>query len=115
MREIKIGWILDKFLFAFLWTATKWWKSTKTQKRKNAKKKKKKKKKERGQYPTILTEQARTKDVLQAQKITLENFAFSGTKRAIPSGQDRPIVPARVANQNTGTASPCPLAEPAIY
>ena len=38
---------------------------------------------------------------------------IAGTKRAIPSGQDRPILPARVANQNTGFASSCPLAEPA--
>ena len=35
-------------------------------------------------------------------------------KREIPSGQDRPILPARVANQNTGFALSCPLAEPAI-
>ena len=40
---------------------------------------------------------------------------ISGTTRQIPSGQDRPIsVAARVANQNTGFASSCPLTEPAI-
>ena len=43
-----------------------------------------------------------------------KNFAFAGPTRGIPSGQDRPILPARVANQNTGFASSCPLAEPAI-
>ena len=42
-------------------------------------------------------------------------FFSAGPKRAIPSGQDRPILPARVANQNTGFASSYPLAEPAIY
>ena len=36
-------------------------------------------------------------------------------KREIPSGQDRPILPAQVANQNTEFASSCPLAEPAIW
>ena len=41
-----------------------------------------------------------------------QTFAFAGPTRAIPSGQDRPILPARVANQNTGFASSCPLAAP---
>ena len=40
--------------------------------------------------------------LLISQKITPKNFAFAETKRKIPSGQDRPILPARVANQNTG-------------
>ena len=31
------------------------------------------------------------------------------TKRAIPSGRDRPILPTRVANQNAGFALSCPL------
>ena len=61
-------------------------------------------KKERGQHPAIL----------YGQKITPKNFAFAGTKWKIPSGQDRPILPARVGNQNTGFASSCPLADPAI-
>ena len=43
-----------------------------------------------------------------------KNFAFAGTKREIPSGQDRSILPARVANQNTEFASSYPLVEPAI-
>ena len=70
--------------------------------------------KEQGQ--AIPTEQARSKkDLLyMAKNITPKKFAFSGTKRAIPSGQDRPISPARVANQNTGFASTLPLLEPAI-
>ena len=42
------------------------------------------------------------------------NYLFAGPKRVIPSGQDRPILPAWVANQNTGFASSCPLAESAI-
>ena len=41
-------------------------------------------------------------------------FFLAGPKRAIPSGQNSPISPARVANQNTGFALSCPLAEPAI-
>ena len=41
-------------------------------------------------------------------------FAFAGPVRAIPSGQDRPILPARVANQNTGFTSSCALAELAL-
>ena len=38
------------------------------------------------------------KDLLYGQKITPENFTFAGTKRAIPSGQDRPILPVRVVS-----------------
>ena len=33
----------------------------------------------------------------------------------IPSGQEEPILPARVANQNAGFASSCPPADSAIY
>ena len=48
--------------------------------------------KERGQYPAILTEQAWSiKDLLYGQKITPKNFAFAGTKREIPRGQDGQI------------------------
>ena len=50
----------------------------------------------------------------RAQKITPKNFVFAETKREIPSGHDRPIFPARVANQNTGFASSCPLVELAM-
>ena len=46
-------------------------------------------KKERGQYPGISTEKAWSiKDLLYGQKVTPKNFAFMGTKWAIPSGQD---------------------------
>ena len=38
----------------------------------------------------------------------------AGTKRAIPSGQYRSILPARVANHSAGFGSSCPLAELAI-
>ena len=59
-----------------------------------------------GQYPAILTEQAwLIKGLLYGQKITPKNFAFMGAKWEIPCGQDRPILPARLANQNTGFAS----------
>ena len=59
-------------------------------------------KQEQGQYPAILTEQAWSiKDFLYAQSTTSKNFAFAGAKREIPSGQDRPNLPTRVANQNT--------------
>ena len=54
------------------------------------------------------------KDLLYDQKDTPKNFTFAGTKRAILSGQDRPILPAWVANYNTGFTSSCPVTEPAI-
>ena len=54
-------------------------------------------KKERGQYPAILTEQTWSiKDLLYG---FWGNFAC-GTQRVVPSGQDRSILPARVANQS---------------
>ena len=49
-----------------------------------------------------------------AKTLRQQNYAFAGPTRAIPSGQDRPIFLARVANQNTVFASSCPLAEPAM-
>ena len=36
-----------------------------------------------------------------AKRLRQKNFAFAGPTREIPRGQDRPILPARVANQNT--------------
>ena len=66
-----------------------------------------KRKKEQGQYPANLTEQA----------WSIEDLLYGllrdhrGKSRA---GKDRPTLPARVANKNTGFASSCPLAEPAI-
>ena len=60
---------------------------------------------ERGQYPAILTEQSWSiNDLLYGQKITLKDFAFAGTKREIPSGQDRPILPARGASRTILTS-----------
>ena len=44
-----------------------------------------------------------------AKYITPKNIAFVGIKRAILTGQDRAILSARVANQNTGFASSCLL------
>ena len=40
----------------------------------------------------------------KTEKKTFKTF-LAETTREIPSGQDRPILPARVANQNTGFAS----------
>ena len=48
----------------------------------------------------------------ELHKSAPSNLLFAGPKLAIPSGQDGPILPARVANQNTGFTSSCPLAEP---
>ena len=42
-----------------------------------------------------------------AKTLRQQNFTFAGPTRAIP-----PILTARVANQKTGFASSCPLAEP---
>ena len=39
---------------------------------------------------------------------------LTGSKRAIPSGQYRFILPFRVANHNTEFAASCPLTELAI-
>ena len=44
----------------------------------------------------------------------LWRILFAGTKRAVPGGHYRSILPARVANQNTEFAAHCPLAELAI-
>ena len=48
------------------------------------------------------------------KRLHQKNFAFAGTKRAVPNGQDGPILHARVANQNTRFASCCTLAELAV-
>ena len=59
-------------------------------------------------YPATLTEQAWSiNDLLQGQKEKVLG------ERLV--GKDKSIFPARAANQNTGFASPCPLAESAIY
>ena len=52
------------------------------------------------------------KDLLYVQK---ENFLLRvGLTREIPSGLDRPILPAQVANGNKEFASSCPLTDSAI-
>ena len=64
-------------------------------------------KKERGQYPAILTEQTWSiKDLLYG---FWGNFAC-GIQRVVPSGQDRSILPARVANHSARFRSSCLLA-----
>ena len=68
-------------------------------------------KKERGQYPTILTEQTWSiKDLLCGFR---GNFSC-GIQRVLPSGQDDSILPAWVANHSARFGSSCPLAELAI-
>ena len=51
---------------------------------------------------------------LSCTRLNFGEILFSGTKRAVPGGQYRSILPARVANQNTEFAAYCPLAELAI-
>ena len=48
-------------------------------------------------------------------ELVKEEFRFAGKQRAIPSRKDRPILPARVGNQNTGFPSSYPLAELPIH
>ena len=68
-------------------------------------------KEERGQYPTILTEQTWSiKDLLYGFR---SNFA-SEIQRVVPSRQDGFILPARVANHSARFGSSCPLMELAI-
>jgi len=65
-------------------------------------------------YPAVLTEQVWSiRDLLFGHK---ENVFLRevGPTREIPRGQDGFILPARVANQNAGFASSCPLADLAI-
>ena len=68
-------------------------------------------KKEWGQCPAILTEQAwLIKDLLYGFR---GNFSC-GTRRAVPSGQNSSILPARVASHSAGFDSSCPLTGLAI-
>ena len=68
-------------------------------------------KKERGQYPTILTEQTWSiKDLLHGFP---GNFSC-GMQRVVPSGQDGSILPALVANHSASFGSSCLLTELAI-
>ena len=65
-------------------------------------------------YSAILTEQALLiRDLLHGHK---ENVFLPdvGPTREIPRRQDGSILPARVANQNVGVTSSCPLADLAI-
>ena len=70
-------------------------------------------KNEWGQYPAILTKQAWPIKVYYMDK-RWHYFTFAGTKQGIPSGQDRPILPTRVANQNMGFVTSHPLTDSAI-
>ena len=66
---------------------------------------------------SIKTEKSQKEEKRRKLSCTRLNFGeilFAGTKRAVPSGQYRSILPARVANQNTESAAYCPLAELAI-
>ena len=51
---------------------------------------------------------------LSCTRLNFGEILFAGTKRAVPGGQYRSILPARVANQNTEFAAYSPLAELAI-
>ena len=51
---------------------------------------------------------------LSCTRLSFGEILFAGTKRAVPGGQYRSILPARVANQNTEFAAYCPLAELAM-
>ena len=51
---------------------------------------------------------------LLCTRLNFGEILFAGAKRAVPGGQYRSILPARVANQNTEFAAYCPLAELAI-
>ena len=69
-------------------------------------------KKERGQYSAILTEQTwLIKDLLYG---FWGNFAGLRDTAGSPNGQDRSILPARVANHSARFGSSNPLAELAI-
>ena len=72
------------------------------------------KKKKQGQYLAILTGQAWSiKGLLYGQTIT-PSLWERGEQARWRDRRDRPILPVRVANQNTGFALSCQLAEPAI-
>ena len=82
--EVKMAGYWPSSFFACLWTETK---SRSMNSQKN----------ERGQYPAFLTEQTWSiKDLLYG---FWWNFAC-GMQRVVPSGQDRSILPARVANHS---------------
>ena len=51
---------------------------------------------------------------LSCTRLNFGETLFAGTKRAVPGGQYRSILPARVAHENTEFAAYCPLEELAI-
>ena len=51
---------------------------------------------------------------LWCTRLNFGEILFAATKRAVPGGQYRSILPARVANPDTEFAAYCPLAELAI-
>ena len=72
-------------------------------------------KKEQGLYYSHLKQTSLVnKRFIVWPKDYTKEFRFCGTKRAILSGYDRPILPTWVANQNRGFALFCPVMEPAI-
>ena len=96
--SVKMAGYWPPSFFASLWTSTSS-RSINTQK------------KERGQYLAILTEQTWSiKDLLHG---FWGNLAC-GIQRVVPSGQDRSILPARIANHSARFRSSCPLEELAI-
>ena len=61
-----------------------------------------------------LTENNFGESKLSCTRVNFGEILFAGTKRAVPGGQCRSILSARVANQNTEFAAYCRLAELAI-
>ena len=51
---------------------------------------------------------------LSCTRLNFGEILFAGTKRVVPGGPYRSILPVRVANQNTEFGAYCPLAELAI-
>ena len=95
--EVKMAGYWPSSFYACLWTETKS-RSINSQKRMRP-------------IPAILTEQTwSVKDLLYG---FWGNFAC-GIQRVVPSGQDRSILPTRVANHSARFRSSCPLAELAI-
>jgi len=63
---------------------------------------------------TLVVENNFGKRKLLCTCLNFGEILFAGTKRAVPGGQYRSILPAQVANQNTEFAAYCPLVELAI-
>ena len=69
----------------------------------------------RSQKILLLSRKVFCERKVSCTRLNFGEILFAGTKRAIPGGRYRSILPARVANQNTEFAAYCPLAEFAIY